>query len=260
MGTLGSPEDSGSAPGRLCRHGHAPTPAPLPPCLCRSQGGSATRPQREGAQPPRDQHWGAPPASGWAVPIEMQPPPHAMCQAMPCAGISQARLGGTDTSALASWGAVGRGARGFHNPGLAVYLSAGAGPGGGCLFAESAGSQPRGGGKGSRGTRLGRPARRWGGAGMGMALPAPPRTQLVPTTGGRTPVLPTHTSTQWEAPYGPVTPGVGTQQWLGGGHLPPAQGAPVSVGFPQALPGHGAGRQLSIGLGTALEWCPHMAL
>lgn len=28
----------------------------------------------------------------------------------------------------------------------------------------------------------------------------------------------------------------------------------MSVGFPQALPGHGAGRQLSVGLGTALAW------
>lgn len=79
MGTLGSPEDSGSAPGRLCRHGHAPTPAPLPPSLHGSQGGSATRPQREGAQPPQDQPQGAQPASGWAVPVETRPPPHAMC-------------------------------------------------------------------------------------------------------------------------------------------------------------------------------------
>lgn len=203
-GTLGSPEDSGSAPGRLCHHGHAPTPAPLPLCLCGSQGGSATRPQREGAQPPRDQHGGfcQPQAQPCPSRGSPRPVPCATCQAMPCAGSSQARPVGTNTSALASRGAVGRGARGFHNPGLAVYLSAGAGPGGGCLFAESAGSQPRGGGKGSRGTRLGRPARRWGGAGMGMALPAPPESswlhpleagppfsQLTPAPSGKHPMV-----------------------------------------------------------------------
>lgn len=92
----------------------------------------------------------------------------------------------------------------------------------------------------------------------------PPRTQLVAPTGGRTPVLPTHTSTQWEAPMGrpTVLSPLGwapISGWLGV-TFPPAQGAPVSVEFPQALPGHGAGRQLSIRLGTALARCPHTAL
>lgn len=197
-GTPGSPEDSGSAPGRLCRHGHAPAPAPLPPRLHGSRGGSAARPQREGAQPRGTSTGGLSPAAGLArARRDAAPAPcHVPRASSRRAGSSHARPVGTDPSALASRGAVGRGARGFHNPGLAVYLSAGAGPGGGCLFAESTGSRPRGGGKGSRGTRLGRPARRWGGAGMGMALPAPPEPSWVhPVEAGPLAVLPAHTST-----------------------------------------------------------------
>lgn len=151
---------------------------------------TATRPLRlrsphpcadpEGAQPPGLRGRGLSTAGLGRAHRDAAPGPchvpGAMCHVPghACAASSHARPVGTDPSALASRGVVGRGARGFHNPRLAVYLSAGAGPGGGCLFAESAGSRPRGGGKGSRGTRLGRPARRWGGAGMGTALPAPP--------------------------------------------------------------------------------------
>lgn len=207
-GTAGSPEDSGSAPGRLCRHGHAAAAAPLPPCL---------RPWQRGLSCPGSEGGGSAPAApapvpapggsarpqGEAVPVVVQPPPRAMCHLpcamchLPCARSSRARRWARTPSVPGSRGAVGRGARGFHNPGLAVYLSAGAGPGGGCLFAESAGSRPRGGGKGSRGTRLGRPARRWGGAGMGMALPAPPEPSWShPLVAGPPPtVLPAHTST-----------------------------------------------------------------
>lgn len=60
--------------------------------------------------------------------------------------------------------------------------------------------------------------------------------------------------------HGPVTMGWAPISGWVEVTSPPAQGAPVSVGFPQASPGHGAGCRVSIRLGTALAWGPHMAL
>lgn len=275
-GTLRSPEDSGSAPARLCRHGRAAPPASLLPHLHRAGGDSTGA--RRGSTPP------GPAASGSAwhrlglCPLRRSP------RAVPCAGPCRQlprQPGGARTPRLkpGRGAAVGRGARGFHNPRLAVYLSAGAGPGGGCLFAESAGSRPRGGGKGSRGTRLGRPARHWGGAGMGTALPAPPSTQLGAPTAGRTPILPAHTGTHspgaaphpWGpagAPMGRPTAEPGTQGWLGVGHRVPCralQRVPGSHGHRQGtVPAAGSasawaqGPQLSPSAGTALAWGLHI--
>lgn len=79
----------------------------------------------------------------------------------------------------------------------------------------------------------------------------PPFSQLTPAP--TDPVGSTHGKILSPLGWAPISGWVGVT-------FPPAQGAPVSVGFPQALPGHGAGRWLSIGPGTALAWCPHTAL
>lgn len=60
-GTLRSPEDSGSAPARLCRHGRAAPPASLLPHLHRAGGDSTGA--RRGSAPP-DPQPGAQPGTG----------------------------------------------------------------------------------------------------------------------------------------------------------------------------------------------------
>ncbi|XP_039553272.1 translation initiation factor IF-2-like [Passer montanus] len=217
------------------------------------EGAQPPGPSWGGGSAPQDQPWGLCQPQGWAVPIVTHPAPCHVPRRVPAAPTPCP--GGHGPLGPAARGAVGRGARGFHNPGPAVYLSAGAGPGGGCLFAESAGSRPRGGGKGSRGTRLGRPARRWGGAGMGMALPAPPAPSWEHPLQAGPPFPPTPAPTGKHPWVGtPVTHRVGTHQWLGEDHIPPSPA--VSVAFP----GHRAGHQLSTILGAALAWGAHMAL
>lgn len=210
---------------------------------------------------------------GWAVPAEVQPAPCARrCQQLPRQGWDKDPAPGQGVAV--GRGVRGGGARGFHNPGLAVYLSTGAGPGGGCLFAESVGSRPGGGGKGSRGTRLGRPARHWGGAGTGMALPAPPApnwehpletgpppsSQPAPAAPALPPPIEPHWSTHRE------TQGWAPSNGWGGGHILPKHKVLQHVWDSH---GHSAGHEVSIirldqglgtGEGTDLAQGPHTAL
>lgn len=83
-------------------------------------------------------------------------------------------------------------------------------------------------------------ARQGAGEGPGWAWPCPPPQNPAGCTHWRQdpcspnshqhPMGSTHGET-----YGPVTPGVGTHQWLAGGHVPPSTGCSSECGIPTGI-------------------------
>lgn len=104
-GTLRSPEDSGSAPARLCRHGRAAPPASLLPHLHRAGGDSTGARRGSTLNPPGTRSQGLSLAQARALPVAAQPARRAVCRTVPAAPTPARR--GTDPTAQARAGGSG---------------------------------------------------------------------------------------------------------------------------------------------------------
>lgn len=207
-GTPGSPEDSGSAPGRLCRHGHAPAPAPLPPRLRGSRGGSATRPQRDGAQPCGTSTGGLRLAAGLGPARRDAAPtpchvPHASSRRAPQL---PRQPGGHGPLGPGQSGGGGKRGTGLSQSRAGCLFKCWRGARRGLFICRECWLPAPRRRKRIQRNKAGPPGKALGRGRDGHGPARPPRTQLGAPTGGRTPhSSPSshqHPLTPWEAPMG----------------------------------------------------------